>query len=335
MYCMDENQPYQDEEWALIVSALSGTMSPEETTRLRQWLEASPENARRFERVGVLWKEDVADYPVFEGAGVTEAWRLLKQKVAPPSRIGLYLSIAAAVLLAVGVGWWGHLEGTRPTRYYETASAEQKTIPLPDGSVVVLYPRTRLEVADGFNGANRTVVLVKGRAGFIIAHSAAKPFIVDMDRAQVRDISTRFTIENTKDSIKVSVTSGKIAFLSKGDSVAHDVAKGGTICLTTIARGAPAIREVTPALPVVPAATTAGAPGPAAMRFTDAALFDVLGALEERTGKRIYLEDPTLGQERLTIDLEGKSFDDAAKRICTSLRLKCVFLEGAYVFEKK
>lgn len=330
MYCMDENQPYQDEEWALIVSALSGTMSPEETTRFQQWLEASPENARRFERVGVLWKEDVADYPVFEDASETEAWRLLKQKVAPPSRIGLYLGVAAAALLAVGVSWWGRLEGTRPTRFYETASAEQKTIPLPDGSVVVLYPGTRLEVADGFNGANRTVVLAKGRAGFTVAHSAAKPFIVDMDRAQVRDISTRFTIENTKDSIKVYVTSGKIAFLSKGDSVAHDVAKGGTICLTTIPRTAPAIREVTPA---VPAATTAAAP--AAMRFTDATLFDVLSALEERTGKRIYLEDPALGQERLTINLEGKSFGDASKKICTSLRLKCVFLEGAYVFEKK
>lgn len=289
MYCMDEKQTYDDEEWGL-VWALS------------------------------------EDYLVFENADEDEAWRLLRRKIAPPPRIGLYVSIAATVVLAIGAACWGYFEGKRPVRHFETAIAGQKAIPLADGSVVVLEPRSELEITEGYNTLNRTVVLISGRARFTVAHQNARTFIVDMDLAQVRDIATSFTVEKTTDSIHVSVTSGKVAFFSKRDSLTRDVAKGGSMCLITPPGGFPTFRET-------------AAPAPmrrkAVLRFADASLFDVLSALEQHTRKRMYLEDPALGHEKLTIDLDGKTINDAIDDICATLNLKCELVDGAYVFEKK
>ncbi|HLZ87716.1 MAG TPA: FecR domain-containing protein [Puia sp.] len=233
------------------------------------------------------------------------------------------MAVAAVLLLMAGAGWW-YLSGRGSATAYETAANEEKNIPLPDGSTVQLQPRTRIEVAAGYNKTDRTVVLIEGKARFDVSRQKQQPFMVDMDAAQVKDIGTSFTIEKTKDSIEVAVSEGRIAFIPKKAGAPREISAGGVVCLYTPAHGLGEIRE------------TGSAAGSAdSLRFDNAPLSTVLSALEKVSGKKILLTDAQIAQKKLTIRLSGESLEDALRVICASFDLEYSVRNGVYILEKR
>jgi|GEM_PF-574022 len=351
---MDSQSTYDDLPWELIASALQGQLSPEEDLRFRQWLAASESNRDKYDQLLRVWKDGMGDYAFYQEANEGKAWEALRGKMGDKgstedrdkmggNRIGedkigedrkgkngngvisirgwMAVAAAAALLLVAGAGWW-YMSG-RGAIQYETAN-EQKKISLPDGSTVVLNPQTHIQLARNYNTGARTVILTRGQAHFEVLHHAQRPFMVDMDAASIKDIGTSFTVEKTKDSIKVAVSEGKIAFIKKVNGESREISAGGAICLYTGQYRSGEIRATDPAVSRTDS-----------LRFDNAPLSEVITALQKLSGKKIRLSDPLMGQKRLTVHLGGESFDDALKIICASLNLENTSANGEYILKSR
>jgi transmembrane sensor len=318
--------------WELIASALQGDLSPEEETEFNQWLHSSESNQQWFEQLSRAWK-DTADFAVFEKTDDAHAWKSFQEALSAkqtrknipafPIARNLWLAAAFIFLVAVGGGYW-YLTANASATTYETAG-EQQLINLPDGSKIIMQPQTRLQLTPGFNKKDRTIFLEKGTAQFDVVHNVEKPFTVDMDAASVRDIGTRFTIEQTRDSILVSVSAGKIEFTPKAATqLSKDIGAGGSICVYKDAARAGQIRET----------GDLSNNNSDSLQFNNVPLSEVLTALEQRSGKSLRLANPLLGEKRLTIKLGSESLEDALRLICASMHLAYVAQPGGYILEK-
>jgi transmembrane sensor len=69
--------------------------------------------------------------------------------------------------------------------------------------------------------------------------------------------------------------------------------------------------------------------------FDNAPLSEVISALQKASGKQISLDDVSIAEKRLTVHLEGESFDNAIKIICASLNLDYTENQGSYVLKNK
>ena len=117
-------------------------------------------------------------------------------------------ALAAAVLIAAG-GSWAWIAHTRSDwTQFETATGEQRTFELPDGSVV--YLNTHSRVAIRFAARTRDVRLLKGEALFQVHHDTSRPFRVYTDDAMVQAVGTQFDVYRREDGTVVSVIEGRV-----------------------------------------------------------------------------------------------------------------------------
>src|SRR5262249_31403373 len=96
------------------------------------------------------------------------------------------LALAAAILAAVGLSLWLVLE--RSSREFSTAIGEQRTVALPDGSVMYLNAQSTAEQKFAKNG--RDITLSEGEALFQVARDPQRPFRVHTRDAVVQAIGT-------------------------------------------------------------------------------------------------------------------------------------------------
>ncbi|HEY4108069.1 FecR family protein [Puia sp.] len=325
---MDPLHKYDDIPWELVEPALRGELSPADDARLQEWLGASDENRRVYERLQELWKTGLADYPAYRDADADRAWMHLHEKMgregpgterSAPQSIGArrftlsrYLVAAAVVVMVVGGGWW-FLEKKNAGVVYRTTRGERRNLSLPDGSTVELDPQTSLTVAPGYENGSRTIVLASGKARFEVVNRERRPFRVEMGVAAVEDIGTHFTVERNADSIVVSVSAGKVAFISKSSKERRLLIAGNSLVFY------PAKDHF----------------GDVQMRFYDVPLREVLDALGQRSGKAIVAGEGVGLENRLTIDLGGESTEDALRIICASLDLDYADSNGGYLLKPK
>ena len=323
---MDSQPTYDDFPWDLIVSALQGTLTPDEDLPFRQWLAFSRDNQEKYDQLQKIWKDGLADYVFYREADEVKAWEALQRKTGLFQRridIRRWVAVAAVFLLAVGAGWW-YLSGKNAPIGYETALNEHKKVSLPDGSTIVIDPQTHIEVARDYNKAGRTVILTSGAAYFEVSHQEQLPFMVDMDAVSVKDIGTNFTVEKTKDSIKVMVSGGKVAFIKKETGESRELSAGSSLIYYIPEHRFGEIKVTAPADSSI-----------GSLRFDNSPLSDVIAVLQKVSGKRIILEDTVIAQKRLTLHLDGESFDNDLKIICASLNLEYRAINGGYILKNK
>jgi transmembrane sensor len=318
---MDTNSTNNDNElpWPLIVAALQGELTSEDKLQLEAWLAESPANRAQFERLERVWKEGVADYPRYLEADATRAWSEVQARLDPGAaprmrvvpRAGMvarmgrwrWAAVAAILLLLLGGAEIWQMARNGEGARYETAAAESRSILLADGTTVVLDPETRLQVTGGFNKSARAVILLGGKAAFVVTHHNEQPFEVVMDGASVGDIGTSFVVAKTTDSIGVIVTEGKVVFTNKVTGETRELGAGSSLVQLMSAGHQGEMQTGT-------------------LRFDNARLSEVIAAVQAKFGKKIGLADTALGNKRLTVHLDGESFDDAVKVICASLNLE-------------
>jgi transmembrane sensor len=207
--------------------------------RLDAWFRESPQHIRAFLELSSIW-EDGGD-PDLDRSNSTDS--LIARARAVPNVIPLekeernaraladdsargrrprsarvaltrlfsWRSVvaASAVVAVLTAALYVLHDSLNPT--YTTATGEERSIRLEDGSSLVLNSRSRIRVR--FSEHERNVDLLEGQALFHVAKDLARPFIVRSDSARVRAVGTQFDVYRKTYGTTVTVVEGQVAVL--------------------------------------------------------------------------------------------------------------------------
>lgn len=113
-------------------------------------------------------------------------------------------------------------------------SDTMQRITLPDGSLVLLYPKSEITYAEDYNIEKRDIYL-RGKAAFDVAKNTAKPFTVFCGEISARALGTRFEVNGFAKNTAVILFEGKVlvknienekihAYLTPGDKTVFNAA---------------------------------------------------------------------------------------------------------------
>lgn len=140
----------------------------------------------------------------------------------------LYASAACLLLIC---GWFGFKQFKSPGESkefqpmtYQTPLGHRQTIPLPDGSIVMLNSNSSISWQANFNENNREIFL-NGDAFFKVAKNAHKPFIVIANNIATTALGTEFYVHGKQaayGTIQVDLLEGKVKVTGIGKNAAGD-----------------------------------------------------------------------------------------------------------------
>lgn len=139
------------------------------------------------------------------------------------------LKIAASVVLTLGIGLYAYNASFFQDNRYSTPIGGRDTIPLTDGSQVVLNTDTRIRV--DLTDTERRVQLDKGEAFFDVARDATRPFVVQVGDKRVTAVGTKFSVRRVGDDIRVTVTEGKVR-IDQPEAQSSPLLEAGNIAQT-------------------------------------------------------------------------------------------------------
>jgi transmembrane sensor len=218
--------------------------SPGDEMRFVAWLKESPRNVRDFLLMQsldcALEKLDAEHLHSIEAliTKVDQRVTPLTLRPAPAATAGAARSrrlrraaLAAGVLVAAvgALFWYAHLG----FHEFETATGEQRTFELEDGSVVSLNTHSRVAVRLAAHA--REVRLLRGEALFHVAHDPSRPFLVSTDDAVVQAVGTQFDVYRRDDGTVVAVLEGRVNVTA----AAPAPAASGSAAAPIVGRGAP------------------------------------------------------------------------------------------------
>lgn len=328
--------PPDSDEWDAFARHLAGESTDAESARIEAILAGQPRDREVLAALGAalarMTREAPHDIDVEaalanviarrDAAGVTpidvtaKPWKGLSTSVQPRWRV-LVPAIAAAGLLAIGVGSWLAVGGARAgksvapaARMLATGVGVRDSMDLPDGSKVVLGPLSSITIASGYGATSRDVT-IRGDVWFDIVHDERRPFTVNAGNAAVLDIGTRFAVRtDASEGVTVTVTEGSVS-LRQANTPARQgvVLKAGDNGVVRIGgeviarRGSATEDDV---------AWLAGR-----LVFREAPIDEVRTSIRKWYGIELRVTDPDIAGKRLTASFAGESSD----RVFEVLRL--------------
>lgn len=200
-------------EWQIVL--WSGEVTPEERKAFDNWLQLSAEHQSAWARVQTLEQQLTAIPHHVAG-------RVLRSSDRPnQQRRRVIRGLGALVTLGiVGAGVRYTPQWQTATADYKTATGEQRTITLPDGTQVMLNTATALDI--DFNEESRRLLLHRGEIMVITAadsQATPRPFWVETPEGNIRPMGTRFTVYQQPQAasypIQVQVTEGSVELLPR------------------------------------------------------------------------------------------------------------------------
>ncbi|MFC4313750.1 FecR family protein [Steroidobacter flavus] len=182
-------------EW--VVRLTSGQASAADVEAARAWCELSDEHRAAFERARHLWQ--LAAPPAFRAAHTH----------SPVRRF----ATAAALALAIGLGLIvvnGHW-----TADYRTASGQQRSITLDDGSSVRMDSGTALDV--DYSPGSRNITVRAGQASFEVMPDHDRPFVVHAGKVTATAVGTVYSVRRDQSVTDVVVSEGVVSVTTPDD----------------------------------------------------------------------------------------------------------------------
>ncbi len=169
------------------------------------------------EKVGKAWDSDYETVPKHL---VDRSWNVLEGKIRSQSR-RLYrrrILYMAACLAALLFSTYYFSEIYNPTITIGNFTEIGKEVSLPDGSIVVLSPGSKIRYKKSFEKTRGAEL--DGEAFFDIAKDSTKEFKVETDFTTTRVLGTTFLITETLDikNTEVKLFTGRISMSLNGDS---------------------------------------------------------------------------------------------------------------------
>lgn len=223
------NTPIDDD---MLVKYLLGEVTPAEYLLVEEWISASAENRREYERFKLIWDES---QQIAAGANVDEDAAYLRlhkrihttQPTAKPAarirplKLSHWVGLAASVVLICTVLWltFNHVYDNGSISVVKVESlGKVRTANLPDGSVITLNSHSTLIYPAIFKGEQRPVSL-QGEAFFKVAPDKSKPFIIKVNDVTVRVVGTSFNVKERNGKTEVIVETGIVKVSKKQNSI--------------------------------------------------------------------------------------------------------------------
>ncbi|MBL8271980.1 FecR family protein [Steroidobacter sp.] len=208
---------------------------PEKQAEFMQWLKSSPQHVNEYLLTQTLWQDirdaaasdstdldaltaevlasgtdtNVVPLPTSRPEPVAVAPAPAERRLSKGALWGVAASFA--VMAFVASAWMGWRAYTGPT--YVTAVGEQRTLPLPDGSLLQLNTHTRVQIR--FTHRYRDVRLLEGEAFFSVQRDTARPFRVQSGDTVVQAVGTQFNVYRTGEQTRVAVLEGRVKILER------------------------------------------------------------------------------------------------------------------------
>jgi len=267
-----------------------------------RWLNQHPQHRDEFALLQGLWT----------AADLVPAARLRALCEETPSRSKrrpiLRYAVAASVLaVAAGLALFSGLN--QPSLYtaqFSTAVGERRQVALPDGSVVDLDSRSRIQVR--FEKDRRAIELSEGEAMFSVEHDTSRPFVVEAGSGKVTVTGTRFDVRRGSAETRVVVEQGTVKVQG------HDAASDDFVSLTAgLGTHVDAGGKVAVAYAVDPAEMTAWRNGK--LVFDNASLADVVEQVSRYRDKPLKVGNGAVGDLRLTSVFKSDNTDALLKAL--------------------
>ena len=298
----------------------SGTWTDAEQAQLDAWLDASTAHRIAFIRLHAAWEQAARMKAL--GAGVPPgvipprgSWRdapsfrqWSKQTgsedagVPKPDNsssiphIGTvarrYWPIAAAVLLSLAIGIYGYDTGFLRGDRYSTEVGDLDTVPLADGSQVILNTDSRIRVA--LTEAERRIELDKGEAFFEVAKDATRPFVVLASDKRVVAVGTKFSVRRDAGDVQVIVTEGHVRLERSGAGSAQPPTQLVAGAVAQTAKTSVLVREYP-----VPEIEQFLSWRSGYVTFRDTTLADAVMEFNRYNTRKIVIADPSIAAIRI------------------------------------
>lgn len=282
----------------------------------------SPENAAAYAELERTWAAtaEAAEHP-----GVA-AWVHSLDRGVDQRRFGRRAIAAGLAAVVVGASAFGLYGLVAPKRLvdqaFRTAVGQQATVSLPDGSVITLNTDTVVRTES--DKERRLVYLDKGQAFFKVAHDRAHPFVVTAAGRTVTALGTAFDVRVDGGALKVVLVEGKI----RVEPVAPDSSRARNARVTEPLR-TPVATEMGPGTELVArndadvrvtradvAQETSWLNGKIVIR--NEPLVQAIAELNRYSARKIVLDEPTLGDKRISGVFIPGDLDGFARALGTS-----------------
>jgi transmembrane sensor len=280
-----------------------------------RWCE-EPENLKEFQAMGRIWR----DARKIDRCAKTNANRL-RSAPEPRSRLKSskaqalrWLSVACGI--AIVASWFtlhdGVYSGTTLYRVESTIRSQN----LPDGSIVVLAPRSALSV--DFSGAMRELTLNEGEAYFKVRPDHLKPFVVHTHGLKITAVGTAFDVRSQSGQVVVTVADGVVEVnrllisadgptrVGRGYRITYDTADGKSVLAASDS----------------PGSEPAWCRG--RLEYVSTDLSTVVADIRRYSSVTIEIGDRRLGRLRYTGTVDMRRIDDWVKGIEAAFSIRAV-----------
>lgn len=285
----DEHIWQQAADWVLRLQ--ENPHCPELQRAYQAWLAQNPDHARIYEQTRSLWQLSAQLSPI---------------ALAPASPVRKKTAIKclfamAACLLLISLPWLH-----KPVDY-QTGATEHQQITLADGSQLELASQTALDLH--FDHRQRQLTLHHGRLFIDVAHEPTRPFSIHAGSNLIQVIGTAFEVAHATDETRISVERGQVQVRLSADTTPIDLEAQDVLSISTTAP-AQLIRQSSSYI----------APWRQWQLLVDDQPLDrIIEQLEPYYAGWILLQDPTLGQRRLTASVNLKEPTQALETLLEPL----------------
>lgn len=202
----------------------------------------------------------------------------------------------------------------------ENINKAKKQITLEDGSLITLYPKSKIRYPKQFSAQIREVYLI-GQAFFKVTKNPKRPFWVYTNYISTQVLGTSFMVkafENEK-NIKVEVHSGKVSVYRREDLEKAKLQQKNElvgIILTPNQEVDYSIAEARLLKSIINRPEVLVANSPNHFNFDETPIAEVFGILEKIYGINIIFDEKNMENCYLTASFSDESLYDKLKLIC-------------------
>jgi transmembrane sensor len=230
----------QDKEiYDLIAKSFYGELTPEEALLLNIWKESEKSNLLAYQDFAEIWKNSnrlalpsQIDLPgslkiTRQRAGIKNyeiKWMSLMRQIAAMLVLSVIFASTYQMLIKPAASITKQVVIFQEVR---AAFGTQTRLELSDGTKVWLNSGSTLKFPTTFDNSKTRLVFLSGEGNFKVAKNTQQPFIVDVNKLQVKVLGTTFNVEAYPGdaAITIALVEGKILLQQTSNEKISDLSE--------------------------------------------------------------------------------------------------------------